>query len=418
MNKMYVFFRSLSHSTIPRHASVALIALSLSIASILILPVCTVSSTQNSIFFDNQSSEPALVKLVGPTSTEIEVPNGTKQVVKALAGRYTIKVRYGVAGKFHYTKGEEFEVQETETTASKITITLHKVVAGNYDSAPISEAEFNKDALPLEKQSNHAIAGVNDDFLEAAKRRDLAAVKGFIAKGANINAMDNFGGTALIAASSQGYKEVVRLLLAKGADVNAGANGNIADTALMVASAGGHTEVVQLLLDHGADVNVKSDLGTALTEASHWGGHKDIVQLLLAKGADVNSSDRLGQTALFFATSEGNEPIVQALLDKGADVNAKTNKGATALMFASNQGHIGVVELLLAKGADVNARANNGDTALMAASYNGHKEVVQLLLAKRADVNAKASNGATALGSASLKGYKEIKELLTKAGAK
>jgi len=148
MKKMYVLFRSLIHHITPRRATVALAVLSLSIPPPLFLPVCTASaSARNSIFFDNQSGEPALVKLHGPTTTEIEVPNGIKRGVKALPGRYTIKVRYGVAGKFHYTKGEKFEVKETATTTSIITITLHKVVAGNYDSAPISEDEFNKDAL-------------------------------------------------------------------------------------------------------------------------------------------------------------------------------------------------------------------------------------------------------------------------------
>ena len=100
------------------------------------------ASAQNTVSFDNQSGEPALVKLIGPTSSEIEVPNGTKPVVQVLAGKYFIKVRYGVQGKYHYTKGQEFTVDETATTTSGITITLHKVVNGNYGSSPISEQEF------------------------------------------------------------------------------------------------------------------------------------------------------------------------------------------------------------------------------------------------------------------------------------
>jgi hypothetical protein len=116
----------------------------------LVLPVsialaCVASAwAQNTVSFDNQSGEPALVKLVGPTSSEIEVPNGTKQGVQASAGRYIIKVRYGTPGKFTYSKGEEFEVKETATSRSKTTITLHKVVAGNYDSKSISAAEFGE----------------------------------------------------------------------------------------------------------------------------------------------------------------------------------------------------------------------------------------------------------------------------------
>jgi len=110
---------------------------------------------QNTVSFDNQSGEPALVKLKGPTSSEIEVPDGTKQAVQASAGKYFIKVRYGVQGKYHYTKGEEFTVEETATTRSKITITLHKVVNGNYDSRPINEEEFGA--------GNHTIAATDSD---------------------------------------------------------------------------------------------------------------------------------------------------------------------------------------------------------------------------------------------------------------
>jgi len=97
---------------------------------------------QNKVVFDNQSGEPALVKLIGPTQTEVEVPNGAKTGTDAAAGRYIIKVRYGTPAKYHYSKGEEFEVTETAKARSETTITLHKVTAGNYESQPISETEF------------------------------------------------------------------------------------------------------------------------------------------------------------------------------------------------------------------------------------------------------------------------------------
>src|SRR3989304_2658687 len=102
-----------------------------------VLIVCTYAVSalaQNKVVFDNQSGEPALVKLIGPTQAEVKVPNGAKVGADTLAGRYIIKVRYGTPGRYRYSKGEEFEVKETATTRSEITITLHKVVAGNYDS--------------------------------------------------------------------------------------------------------------------------------------------------------------------------------------------------------------------------------------------------------------------------------------------
>ena len=99
----------------------------------------------NTITFDNQSGKPALVKLVGPTAATVTVPKGTKQTTNAAAGHYTIKVRYGTPGAYAYSKGDEFDVKETATSESAITITLHAVVNGNYGTRPISETEFGRD---------------------------------------------------------------------------------------------------------------------------------------------------------------------------------------------------------------------------------------------------------------------------------
>ena len=94
------------------------------------------------------------------------------------------------------------------------------------------------------------IAGVNDDFLEAAKRGDLPEVKRLIVDGADVNTKNNRGVTALMFASHGGYPEVVQELLAVGADVNA--KNNYGSTALMVASTKGNREIVLQLLTKGA----------------------------------------------------------------------------------------------------------------------------------------------------------------------
>jgi len=81
--------------------------------------------------------------------------------------------------------------------------------------------------------------------------------------GADVNAKDAFGRTALDAASQRGDLDVVQALLAKGADVNAKDNNGL--TALMLASPSGRVDVVQALLAKGADVNAKGNNGlTAL----------------------------------------------------------------------------------------------------------------------------------------------------------
>jgi hypothetical protein len=98
----------------------------------------------NTITFDNRSGEPALVKLIGPTGQTVEVPDGESRTVNVAAGEYYILVRYGnKPEQYNYTKGDPFTVQQTGTQYSVITITLHKVVGGNYPTRPTSVEEFD-----------------------------------------------------------------------------------------------------------------------------------------------------------------------------------------------------------------------------------------------------------------------------------
>jgi hypothetical protein len=98
----------------------------------------------STVTFDNQSGEDAVVKLVGPTRCVVPVANRSRAGVHTPSGAYYILVRYGVAGRYSYTKGQKFSVEESGSSYSAITITLHKVVNGNYESHPIGPAEFER----------------------------------------------------------------------------------------------------------------------------------------------------------------------------------------------------------------------------------------------------------------------------------
>jgi hypothetical protein len=103
-------------------------------------------SHQAEITFDNQTGQPALVKLIGPIRKSIQVPDGQQRSVSAIGGQYFIMTRYGGdPGHYSYSRGEVFTAIQTRTTYSNITITLHKVVNGNYHDDPINAADFDKE---------------------------------------------------------------------------------------------------------------------------------------------------------------------------------------------------------------------------------------------------------------------------------
>ncbi|CAI7603436.1 unnamed protein product [Penicillium pancosmium] len=200
-----------------------------------------------------------------------------------------------------------------------------------------------------------------------------------------INARFGHYVNALQAASVQGHKRVVQILLHHGADVNA--QGGIFNSALEAASIKGHKEVVQTLLDHGADVNAQGKFNSYALHAASSEGHDQVVRILLAHGADANAQGKFDSYALHAASSEGHGQVVQILLDHGADVNAQGRYGH-ALHAASRQGHKEVVRTLLNHGADVNAQGRVYDNAIQAALREGHDEIVQMLLDQGADVSA------------------------------
>jgi hypothetical protein len=113
-----------------------------------VLLISTASYAQNpraTITFDNRSGDPALVKVIGPSRHLVEVPNRRKRTVKVVGGQYHIVTRYGAnPDRYRYSRGDGFKVTQTATRYSRITITLHKVVGGNYPTHPISAKEFEQ----------------------------------------------------------------------------------------------------------------------------------------------------------------------------------------------------------------------------------------------------------------------------------
>lgn len=243
--------------------------------------------------------------------------------------------------------------------------------------------------------------------------------------GAEIEIYDRYGQTPMFFAVAGGHEAVTRLLLDKGADVNARCSlcaGRPTDP-LHEASAAGHDRIVHLLLEKGAQINVQCGLpsGVALHIASYKGFDK-VVQILLENGADANAQDygEMCSNALQAASYYGHIEVVRILLDNGADVNSQGGYHGNALQAASYSGSPEVVRMLLDNGADINAQGGDYGNALQAASYRGHIEVVQMLLDNGAGINAQGGCYGNALMAALSSFHKDrgvVIQLLREAGA-
>jgi ankyrin repeat protein/virulence-associated protein VapD len=227
---------------------------------------------------------------------------------------------------------------------------------------------------------------------------NIEMVKLLIANGADVNAGPY---TALHVSVDQGRKDIAELLIKYGADINIGDEDG--DTPLHIAGLY-HPDMIEFLLANGADINAKDKRGRTLLhlilDSSIRKKHKkvkDVVELLIANGADVNSKDKEGRTALHLAAESADADIVELLLDKGAGIDEKDDEyGFTALHSAARFGNKDIAELLINKGANINARDKQGHTPLYIAVHHDHK-VAELLVDKGADGTIKVESGQTLL---------------------
>jgi ankyrin repeat protein len=261
-------------------------------------------------------------------------------------------------------------------------------------------------------------------LMAASRGGHFEIVRSLLSKGANPNLVDNDSDTALKAAtmaaplvditpapgSSAESIEIVKLLLASGADVNAPKSW----PALVCAAESGNDEVIKLLLENGADINAKNVSGMSALSRSIYDRKFKTARLLIASGADVDSRDNRGDTPLMFA-AQTDFDVLRNLLDKGADVNARNKNGETPLIIAFR---VECIVALLDHGAELDAKNLSGNTALMCAASSRNSGKVEILLDRGADVNERNTKGETALAIAKQINNQTIIEMLVKFGGK
>ena len=272
---------------------------------------------------------------------------------------------------------------------------------------------------------------------EAARSGDAAAVRELLKSGADVNAAQGDGMTALHWAAQSGDADIVQMLLSAGANIRATTRlGGY--TPMHLASQGGHARVVAALLASGADAGVRTSTGASPLMLAARSGSTDTVTRLIENGADINATEAAhGQTALMIAAGLDRADVVRLLLQRGADAtlaskfvdlnrltmeveadplqgqirqNQPTEAersqvpgltrpyryneligaqgGLTALHFAARQGAAKAVAALVEGGVPVN-QPSPGDksTPLLVAIVNGHFDIAASLIEKGADPN-------------------------------
>ena len=254
------------------------------------------------------------------------------------------------------------------------------------------------------------------------RRACLAALYSCLAAGADVNARDSRGCTALqLAAGNQNAaaaSKSICMLIEEGADVRAKCPDSGLES-LHIAAGNSRNPMaaaaaMQALVAGGADVRARDCEGHeplhCAADNSNAAAASAAVQALLAAGADVRARDGDGAEPLHWAAANSDAAAafaaVQALVAAGADVRARDDEGDEPLHWAASYSHgpavaAAAVQALVAAGADVRARGKGGAEPLHHAAQNlnyiAAVAAVQALLAAGADPSACDSDGSPPL---------------------
>lgn len=152
-------------------------------------------------------------------------------------------------------------------------------------------------------------------------------------------------------ADNSTWLEEMKKAIEAGADVNAADEYGV--TALMWAAQDERVDIVKTIINAGADVNARNWVGKNVLMYACYNSNPEVIKALLSANPDVDAKSKYGQTALMFAATSMDSDIATSLIEAGADVNARDNEGGTPLIWAvKGYANPDVISILLDAGAD------------------------------------------------------------------
>ena len=194
-----------------------------------------------------------------------------------------------------------------------------------------------------------ALSDADVQLLAAASAGTLSDIDSAIENGANLQARDANGRTALLIAATENHVAVAKRLVDLGADVDALDDRH--DTPWLVTGVTGSVAMLEVLLPANPDLTIRNRYGGISVIPASERGHVDYIRRVVQTDIDVNHVNDLGWTALLEAVilGDGTTPyqqIVEILLAAGADPELADKDGVTAREHAIDKGQVEIAELL------------------------------------------------------------------------
>lgn len=350
------------------------------------------------------------------------------------------------SSKFHIKVSRQYELEyfkrvETECKDVANIIEMLKSPQMNFiefRSKFCSNILFNLDNKTIKEVMMMEVPGANCNvFTFSCNHGYNSFVSYFANRGMDVNNVDE-NDTPLTAACENGYIDIAKMLIAKGADVNK--NHVSGKFPLYAACNKDDFDIVRMLLDRKAQVNtIYKTLSTSLYYVC-LRGQVEIAKMLIDYNADIDLTGECTETPVYAASANGHDKIVSLLLDNGADIYEMSTEQLTPLTVALQNQHSKVVEtlinkdtismllyneckigcyntvrILLDKGASIN-QSNQSKTPLFAACKSGNLSLVQLLLEREANIKSDTIQ-TSPLYAACMKDHYNIVQTLVDNGA-